>query len=282
MHTNTSTTNDATISVVAGISGIDAERQPVVFAKDGEVFASSRDVAAFFGKQHGHVMRDIDNLIKNEPSLGLSNFGETPYVEVSNGQTYRSYDMDRDGFTLLAMGFTGVKALKWKLKYIEAFKAMETEVLRITSAAPAFDPNDPVALRGLLLNYSEKQLQLEKQVEELKPSQQALNRISNSDDLFGVRVTAKLLQMQEKKFTQWIQSIGWAYRQTGTNSLLCYAPKQKAGYCTNKAASYTKPDGSDGVRDTLKFYPKGIVKLAQILNVELPEGDLFKVISEVA
>ena len=79
---------------------------PVVFTRERTVLANSRDVAAFFGKQHGHVMRDIGNLIKSEPSLGLSNFGETPYVEPSNGQTYRSYNMDRDGFTLLAMGFT--------------------------------------------------------------------------------------------------------------------------------------------------------------------------------
>ena len=102
--------------------------QPVVSAKDGKVFTNSRDVAAFFEKQHGHVMRDIDNLIASAPSLGLSNFGETPYVEPSTGQTYRSFDIDRDGFTLLAMGFTGKKALKWKLRYIEAFNQMEAQL----------------------------------------------------------------------------------------------------------------------------------------------------------
>jgi len=55
---------------------IDASRNPVVFMKDGEVFASSRDVAEFFGKRHDHVIRDIRNLIESEPKLGLLNFGE--------------------------------------------------------------------------------------------------------------------------------------------------------------------------------------------------------------
>lgn len=93
-------------------------RQPVVFAEDEEVFTNSRDVAAFFDKRHDNAMQTIANLIASEPKLGLLNFKETPYVEPSTGQTYRSYDMDRDGFTLLAMGFTGGKALKWKLRYI--------------------------------------------------------------------------------------------------------------------------------------------------------------------
>src|SRR5690606_33128368 len=135
---------------------IDPERNPVVFVKDGEVFANSRDVAAFFGKNHRDVVRAIDNLIEQEPNLGVRNFAQTPYVEAQNGQTYKTYEMDRDGFTLLAMGFTGGKALKWKLRYIEAFNALEAECRRIASSGPMIDLNDPSALRGLLLTYSEK------------------------------------------------------------------------------------------------------------------------------
>ena len=94
---------------------IDTTRQPVVHAKDGEVFASSRDVAAFFGKEHRNVMRDIDNLIAQEAKLGLLNFEQGYYTLVSTGeQRHRMFEMDRTGFTLLAMGFTGTKALKWR------------------------------------------------------------------------------------------------------------------------------------------------------------------------
>lgn len=65
-------------------------------------------MAVYFGKRHDHVLRDIDHLVDQEPSLTMSSlpkFGETPYLEETTGQTYRMYEMDRDGFTLLAMGF---------------------------------------------------------------------------------------------------------------------------------------------------------------------------------
>ena len=58
----------------------------------------------------------------------------------------RSFDMTRDGFSLLVMGWTGAKALRFKVAYIEEFNRMEA-ALRKASATPAIDPNDPAALR---------------------------------------------------------------------------------------------------------------------------------------
>ena len=52
------------------------------------------------------------------------------YTEKQNGQVYQMYTMNRDGFSLLAMGFTGEKALEWKLKYIQAFNKMEKLLLQ--------------------------------------------------------------------------------------------------------------------------------------------------------
>ena len=86
------------------------EHQPVVFIQDGEVFANSRDVAEYFEKRHDHLVRSIENLIAE----GVPNFGDIPYIVPQNGQTYKTYNMDRDGFTLLAMGFSGKKALQFK------------------------------------------------------------------------------------------------------------------------------------------------------------------------
>ncbi|KAF5059758.1 Phage regulatory protein Rha [anaerobic digester metagenome] len=58
-----------------------------------------------FGKNHNHVLRDIDALIER----GVSNFGQTSYTHPQNGQSYRMFLMDRKGFVLLAMGFTKIK-----------------------------------------------------------------------------------------------------------------------------------------------------------------------------
>lgn len=119
-------------------SGKNGSRLPIVSMKDGKVFANSRDVADYFGKEHRNVLRDIDALIEG----GVLNFELTPYINDQNGQTYRAFDMTRDGFTLLAMGFTGKQALQFKLQYIAAFNEMEKTV-KATPAIPDF--SDPVA-----------------------------------------------------------------------------------------------------------------------------------------
>lgn len=82
---------------------------PVVVEHDGRVVTSGPDVAQLFEKRHDHVLRDIGAMLKADPEC-LPNFGETPYVEPSNSQTYRSYEIDRDGFMLLAMGFARLTA----------------------------------------------------------------------------------------------------------------------------------------------------------------------------
>lgn len=110
-------------------SNLPTSEQPIVFARDGVVFANSRDLAAVFGKNHRDVLRAIDDLIREEPSLPLRHFAQGVYTLPETGsQQHRCFDLTRDGFTLLAMGFTGAKALKWKLRYIEAFNTMEAQL----------------------------------------------------------------------------------------------------------------------------------------------------------
>ena len=93
------------------------------------IVVSSRDVAEHFGKQHKDVLKAIEN-IKAQNCALTSMFYETTY-ESGTGKHYKMYLMNRDGFSLLVMGFTGAKALEWKLKYIEAFNAMEKELNNI-------------------------------------------------------------------------------------------------------------------------------------------------------
>ena len=94
------------------------------------VVVSSRDVAKHFGKRHDHVIRHIESTLRGIPQNGntLGMYKKTSYVNEQNGQEYSYYLMNRDGFSLLVMSFTGAKALEWKLKYIEAFNQMEKEL----------------------------------------------------------------------------------------------------------------------------------------------------------
>lgn len=101
-----------------------------LFNQDGRILASSRDVAEKFGKAHKDVLDSIRNLTA-ENSAVKNMFVSSTYKN-RRGRNYNEFLMDRDGFSLLVMGFTGKKALEWKLKYIDAFNKME-ETLKSVS-----------------------------------------------------------------------------------------------------------------------------------------------------
>lgn len=99
----------------------------LVIMKDRQAVTSSLNVAENFDKQHKHVLEAIDELVRVvENSADL--FYEDTYIHPQNKQEYRVIYMNRDGFTILAMGFTGKKALQFKLKYIDAFNKMENRI----------------------------------------------------------------------------------------------------------------------------------------------------------
>lgn len=98
----------------------------LVFTRKNEAVTDSLIVAEYFQKRHDRVLRAIENLLDGLPKNGVSEmFVKSYYTVEDNNKHYAKYLMNRDGFSLLAMGFTGRKALQWKLKYIEAFNAME-------------------------------------------------------------------------------------------------------------------------------------------------------------
>lgn len=99
----------------------------LVFMKNDQVVTSSRNVARDFGKEHRNVIRDIERLLKNEQTHQM--FYESYYTHEQNKQTYREFLMNRDGFTLLVMGFTGKRATDFKIEYINAFNEMEQKLL---------------------------------------------------------------------------------------------------------------------------------------------------------
>lgn len=97
----------------------------ILSTQNGEPVASSREVAKRFGKEHKHVLAAIRQILVAENSA-TKFFHETAFEY--RGQRFPEYLMNRDGFALLAMGFTGKEAVTWKLKYIEAFNQMEKQL----------------------------------------------------------------------------------------------------------------------------------------------------------
>jgi Rha family phage regulatory protein len=99
----------------------------LVFKNNDQVVTSSRNVARDFDKKHKHVLDSIDSM-KGVAENWATLFYETTYIHEQNKQEYRQFLMNRDGFTLLVMGFTGKSAMKFKIDYMNAFNQMEKEI----------------------------------------------------------------------------------------------------------------------------------------------------------
>ena len=116
---------------------------PSVSLHDGRPATTSREVAHYFRKRHDNVVRDIRSIMDNCPEeFTALNFEVSNYLD-NTGRSLAMYIIFRDGFTLLAMGYTGPEAIRFKLAYIEAFNRMEAELARrnrpALPAAPRFD-----------------------------------------------------------------------------------------------------------------------------------------------
>lgn len=113
------------------------------------IFADNHDtarvdslfVADYFEKSHNHVVRDIEKILSPQSGLSeefnVSNFGRITYTD-SRGRKQRAYAMTRDGFTMLVMGYTGAKAMKFKELYIKRFNEMEKFIKALVSARHEF------------------------------------------------------------------------------------------------------------------------------------------------
>ena len=145
----------------------------ILSAQNGQAVVSSLDIAEKFEKRHDHVMRDIEDIMKGLPKNGdTPMFFKTEYVHPQNGQTYPMYLMNRDGFTLLVMGFNkSAKAMEWKLKYIQAFNEMEKKLTTPEPEPPELALSKALVMaQGIIAREQERSKQLEKENAKLKPA----------------------------------------------------------------------------------------------------------------
>ena len=121
----------------------------VTINENHQAVTTSVKIAEVFGKEHKSVIRAINNIIgdlRNLEDGGQHNFAPSSYINLQRKEQ-KQYIVTRDGFTLLAMGFTGKKALEFKIKYIAAFNAMEAKLKELANV-PA--PVDMKAIGGLV------------------------------------------------------------------------------------------------------------------------------------
>lgn len=186
-----------------------------VIRRDGVLKVSSKEVAQRFGKLHKNVLRDIRNLECSNDFFRL-NF-EPLKINSLDGDSVSHVEMTRDGFTFLAMGFTGKSAAVWKERFIATFNAMEDQLRR----APQIDLHDPVQLLQLLTEHAsqrvvaeQRAITAEKKAEAMAEDVDALDRLAKADGsekvTEQVRVTPKGLEKLAKLIFPSAKLIGGA------------------------------------------------------------------------
>ena len=138
------------VKIVSQNTSIVKENGSIRFHSIGNTPAVlSTEVARHFQKRHSHVLREIDRLRSICPkSFNEPNFGRVNYADVK-GEKRPAYLLTRDALSLLVMGFTGKAAIMWKLRYIEAFNAMESrlrDMAALGQALPEAERQDTARL----------------------------------------------------------------------------------------------------------------------------------------
>ena len=167
----------------------------VIQNSNGNDITTSLIVAQVFGKEHNKVVRDIENLSCSE-SFRSANFGVSFTIrDLPNGghKQERYYEMTKDGFSFLVMGYTGAKAGEFKERFINEFNKREMML----------KDDDYILMRSQQilqkrLEASEekiKKLEVEKQaiIEETKPAVVFTECVKNSPTNILVRDLAKLI-----------------------------------------------------------------------------------------
>ena len=230
---------------------------------------STREIADLTGKRPDHVLRDGRKMLSDLVNEGIPRTGETPltvgsisfegtYRHPQNGESYPVLNLPKRECLILVSGYDVVL----RTKIIDRWAKLEAAVVR-----PAADPlallNDPAAMRGLLLTYSEKVLALEADRAAMTPKVEAHDRIAESFGSVCRRIAAKNLGIPPLILNRWLMTNGWTYQLVGGKDVLAYQSKMNAGYLEHKVETGDKGDGTMWTRTSVRVTPKGMLALAK-------------------
>ena len=237
----------------------------LVQIENNQVVVSSRQIAKDFGKQHKHVLDSIRDILAAENSA-TKFFYESTYD--NRGKEYPEYLMNRDGFSLLVMGFTGSKALEWKVRYIQAFNAMEAKLAM--EHQDSYMIADPIA-RALKWAEEERKRralqatcsQQEQLIGELKPKADYTDKILQSKSLVPITAIAKDYGMSGQALNKILHGLKIIYRIG--NQWLLYSKYQACGYTSSETVQIETSEGPKVVLNT-KWTQKGRLFLYEMLK----------------
>ena len=208
-----------------------------------QAMTNSLLVAEKFGKEHKNVLRDIQNLVAQNSAAKLY-FFESEYE--NRGKNYPMYIMNKEGFSLLVMGFNGKNALNFKIDFLNAFNKMES-MLKSDDYILARSQeilNQRLQLASQKVQMLEDTVQhQEQEIKQLAPRAEYTDKVLQSTATYTLTQIAHDLNMRSvHQFTHWCKSKGILYHQSGQ-----WQPTAKVagkGYFATRTARYFKADGT--------------------------------------
>ena len=169
---------------------------------------------------------------------------------------------------LLAIAYASWISPSFHLQVNKVFLDYRTGKLQpVQQRDPMEVLNDPAAMRGILLSYTEKVLQLEEEVEKAKPVVEAYERIADGDGSMCLTDAAKTLQIQVKKLTKWMQAHSWIYKRVGGTSWVGYQDRIQNGFLEHKVTMTPNSQGGETARTQVRITPKGLAKIAKQIAI---------------
>lgn len=251
----------------------------IVFQEEGQAMTNSLIVAREFGKEHRHVLDAIRKLITGSAQNSAypqSMFREGFYTNEQNGQQYPMYLMTRDGFTLLAMGFTGDRALEFKMKFLQAFNAMGEMLASddyILMRSQQILQKKAELLHQRIQMLEGKNALLEQENKELAPKAQYTDQVLQAKETYTHSEMAKELNFRSwAAFIEACKKDHILFKQSGIYML--YAKFSGKGYMKTRTTPYQKSDGTVGTNTISVWTEEGRRFLHEHFNVALQPVDL--------
>lgn len=242
----------------------------LVIIKDNQAMTTSRMVAATFEKDHKHIIRDVKSLECSD-FFRQSNFGLSSYLSDQNKEL-PEYNLTRDGFTFLAMGYTGKKAAQFKEAYIKAFNEMEASL-----KVPVLLENK-YTIEDLIIAQANS-------IKELKSEVQAM-QMAITDKIAVAPIQIEVGQQKLFPVNQLVTVNNYAGNRNYTTKTLSYLGRMASRYSKENGLEYKKL-GSGNLYQA-KAIDEAIGKAVISNQIQLkgvlptsPTIDTFKIIEQL-
>lgn len=247
-------------------SSITTSTAPIVTFSDGQPVTTSLAIAEGVGNPHSTVIKLIRQNASDLEEFGMVGFEIQPKPPGQRGGSDTEYAILNEQQSTLLMTYMRnndvVRAFKKRL--VKAF-------FELAQQARQPDPmkalSDPATMRGLLLSYSEKVLELEAAMKEQAPKVDAYSRLSEAEGSLCLTDAAKHLQVRPKDLINWMQAHDWIYKRAGGKNWIAYQPRLKQLVLAHKVTTITRDDGTEKTCEQVRVTPKGLARLAEMMEV---------------